>query len=193
MTVDCYRQSFFPILKAIQSVASIYSECLRSSLTVTCPKDYCVDPNLTKLGLHSEVDLIGGPDPPTVHFCGLIFDWVMEEEQRLWGMDRDVMYIGVYGLLQIVLEQVCWRAQIRPEVSFSGIRSLKKIWHGPQADYYGACIEHLLFNYLTLRRLKTLGRSFFQSLDSLLRADIRALHSLINRLSWVKSASVSGL
>ena len=73
------------------------------------------------------------------------------------------------------------------------IRLLTRIWNRCQPDYCRVCcdeeeletVEHLLCNCQVLSKLRfrTLGRDFFKNLNSVPRADIKALHRFISSLS----------
>ena len=67
------------------------------------------------------------------------------------------------------------------------IRLLLSIWNKSQPDHgmYIYCDEKKSWTIHHPRRV------LFEGLDYLLRADIKALHRLINRLSWLTSARTS--
>ena len=78
------------------------------------------------------------------------------------------------------------------------IRSLTTIWNRSQPGYCGVCcdeqeletVQHLLCNCLPFGklRLRTLGMGFFEGLNSVSRANIKALRKFISGLGWLRSA-----
>ena len=83
------------------------------------------------------------------------------------------------------------------------ISSLTVISDRSQPNYCRVCcnekeletIEYLLCNCpaLSKLRLRTLGRGFFESLNSVSTADIKALYRFINGLRWLRSARASSV
>ena len=77
------------------------------------------------------------------------------------------------------------------------MRKLETIWNISQLEYCRVfsnweeleTIEHLFYNCSTLSRLKlkTLDRDFFKGLNSVSRAEIKALHKCIISLSCLRS------
>ena len=97
----------------------------------------------------------------------------------------------------LVLDEASLRLIIGFITEHCGIRPLRGICNRFQLNYCRLnTIEHLLYNCsdLSKLRLRTLGRGFFKCLNSVSRADIKALHRFISlSLRCLKSSRASRL